>query len=530
MIDDFDSTKGHLFPHRISPDMSSILTKPKLGEKIRYDFRPKQTLLQKYADELDRLPSEDSLVQFDSATVVDAAVSAAAAAAASSDPNDLDGKEIKRQLKRNIDLVEIFNANLLPDLDRLREIFVITKPDRFDGSFPTERFNFFLSQESFVVILDQNWSSDKIQWKIAKEFEDNRNKPFVRLIRSGSFVAIEGVPRYCNLCNPKHNYSNRSIFLCRFTSYPMLIIQEGIKCFDAYYNNDGLDFTYFDNIAINELIYIDWFQVQLDFKIDTKPRVHKGYLMFFDELQDLLPTLPLSLMKFDAEMAARINMLCMENEIENDKQCRPLIVFTLQQVVFTFYDSLRSRLEVAWNIYFLIDESNSIQNRKSFKFLLTFILFLHQGHIDPSRRLNLSLNPIYLYLKTFNCIYLWTQEAKDEPIKEDRKCEVIFSSTNKTDIDLAKIGWSNQMFDQYLTLYLGRLYPYQNSIKEWILNETRQLKRQLIVRPTTLTDKLIYRNGFYQKLMEQFKREQAKKPKKIFLNLKSSVKQKKQCN
>ncbi|KPM08123.1 hypothetical protein QR98_0066370 [Sarcoptes scabiei] len=446
LIDDFDSTKGHLFPHRISPDMSSILTKPKL------------------------------------------------------------------------------------DLDRLREIFVITKPDRFDGSFPTERFNFFLSQESFVVILDQNWSSDKIQWKIAKEFEDNRNKPFVRLIRSGSFVAIEGVPRYCNLCNPKHNYSNRSIFLCRFTSYPMLIIQEGIKCFDAYYNNDGLDFTYFDNIAINELIYIDWFQVQLDFKIDTKPRVHKGYLMFFDELQDLLPTLPLSLMKFDAEMAARINMLCMENEIENDKQCRPLIVFTLQQVVFTFYDSLRSRLEVAWNIYFLIDESNSIQNRKSFKFLFTFILFLHQGHIDPSRRLNLSLNPIYLYLKTFNCIYLWTQEAKDEPIKEDRKCEVIFSSTNKTDIDLAKIGWSNQMFDQYLTLYLGRLYPYQNSIKEWILNETRQLKRQLIVRPTTLTDKLIYRNGFYQKLMEQFKREQAKKPKKIFLNLKSSVKQKKQCN
>ncbi|OTF80628.1 hypothetical protein BLA29_002298 [Euroglyphus maynei] len=481
-IDDLDSVRDHFFPHRLSQNMAQVMARSSQASN-RMAVRAR-THLQKLVDVLGREPSEESLTHQSSL--------------------EEDGKsndKIKRMLKRHDDLVHIYVEKLLPELYKVKETFVTEKP-KDDRNFYSERFNFFLSKDCFAIILDQNCAYDRLQRKILRESEEKPG-PFVRLIRSGAYVAIEGTPRYCNLKNAQHTFYTRSIFLCRLTSFPMVILQEGVKCFDAYYNNDGLDFTYFDSIPINDLLYVDWYQLQIDLKMDCQPRIFKGHLMFWNEMNDILPTLPFTQMKFDPEMAAKIQMLCMEEE--ESRPYRPLIIFTLQQVLYTYYDALRSRLEILWNLYFRIDDS-------------------HIDRLSAARKLDIIGNGVYFYMKSFNCTYLWTQQNPDTMLKEERNCEITVSSVDVTDMDLAKIGWSHQMFEQFLNLYLGRLYPYQNSIKQWLLEETRRIKRQLIIRPTTLTDKLLYRNGFYQTKIEQFQKEQAQKPRKSFLNMPETIK------
>ncbi|KAH7644424.1 hypothetical protein HUG17_6786 [Dermatophagoides farinae] len=486
-IDDLDSVRDHFFPHRLSQNMVQVMARS--SQACNRQAIRARTHLQKLVDILSREPSDESLSN--QSSLEDNSRSSSGG-----------GKEkIKRLLKRHDDLVHIYVEKLLPDLYKVKETFVTKKP-KDDRNFYSERFNFFLSKDCFAIILDQNCAFDRLQRKIARESEEKPG-PFVRLIRSGAYVAIEGTPRYCNLKNPHHTFYTRSIFLCRLTSFPMVILQEGVKCFDAYYNNDGLDFTYFDSIPINDLLYVDWYQIQIDLKMDQNPRIFKGHIMFWNEMNDILPTLPFTQMKFDPEMAARIQMLCMEEE--ESRPYRPLIIFTLQQVLYTYYDVLRSRLEILWNLYFRIDDS-------------------HIDRLSTAQKLDIVSNGIYFYMKSFNCTYLWTQPNTDTMVKEERNCEITVSSVDVTDMDLAKIGWSHQMFEQFLNLYLGRLYPYQNSIKQWLMDETRRIKRQLIVRPTTLTDKLLYRNGFYQTKIEQFQKEQAQKPRKSFLNMPETIK------
>ncbi|XP_027194459.2 uncharacterized protein LOC113789163 isoform X2 [Dermatophagoides pteronyssinus] len=487
-IDDLDSVRDHFFPHRLSQNMAQVMARSSQSTN-RMAIRAR-THLQKLVDVLGREPSEESL-QNRSSSLEDNNVRNN-----NNNNNNNQNNKIRRMLKRHEDLVQIYVEKLLPQLYKVKETFVTEKP-KDDRNFYSERFNFFLSKDSFAIILDQNCAFDRLQRKILRESEEKPG-PFVRLIRSGAYVAIEGTPRYCNLKNAHHTFYTRSIFLCRLTSFPMVILQEGVKCFDAYYNNDGLDFTYFDSLPINDLLYIDWYQIQIDLKMDTEPRIFKGHVMFWNEMNDILPTLPFTQMKFDPDMAAKIQMLCMEEE--ESRPYRPLIIFTLQQVLYTYYDPLRARLEILWNLYFRIDDSDI-------------------DRLSAVRKLDIFANGVYFYMKSFNCTYLWTQKNADTMVQEDRNCEITVSSVDVTDMDLAKIGWSHQMFEQFLNLYLGRLYPYQNSIKQWLLDETRRIKRQLIVRPTTLTDKLLYRNGFFQTKIEQFQKEQAQKPRKSILNM-----------
>lgn len=129
------------------------------------------------------------------------------------------------------------------------------------------------------------------------------------------------------------------------------------------------------------------------------------------------------------------------------------------------------------------------------------------------------INPAYMYLKSFNCAYTWSQKDKESEIKEEMVCDAILSTSEATELDLAKIFWSPKMYCQYFTLYQSRWFAYENSIKNWLLKETRKVKRNVMVRPTTLTDKLLYRNGFFVQKIQLFLKERLNNP-KIFLNLK----------
>lgn len=122
-------------------------------------------------------------------------------------------------------------------------------------------------------------------------------------------------------------------------------------------------------------------------------------------------------------------------------------------------------------------------------------------------------------MKSFNCAYTWSQKDKDSEINEKMVCDLIQSTNEASELDFAKIFWSPKMYYQYFALYHDRLLPYQNSIKNWLLKETRKVKRNVIVRPTTLTDKLLYRNGFYEQKIQLFLKERLNNP-KTFLNIK----------
>lgn len=205
--------------------------------------------------------------------------------------------------------------------------------------------------------MDQNWLFDRVQWKISRDY-DEKPSTFIRLVRPGAYVAIEGTPRYCNLADSSHTYLTRAMFQCRFTCFPMFIVQEGIKTFDAYYCNDGLDFTFFDSIPFDDQIYVDWYQIQTDLKMDEQTRIYKGHIMYWNELYDILPNLPLFQMTFDPEFSSDIKLPCMEDDIT--RPFRPLIVFTLQQVLYNYIDALNSKLEITWNLHLRVDNCNRI--------------------------------------------------------------------------------------------------------------------------------------------------------------------------
>ena len=106
---------------------------------------------------------------------------------------------------------------------------------------------------------------------------------------------------------------------------------------------------------------------------------------------------------------------------------------------------------------------------------------------------------MYLYMKSFTCVYNWSQKSVKSPIVELTGCQVTLSDVDVGQIDLGKAHWSLKQFDQLLQLYLNKIFPYQNSIKQWLLSETRKVDTNYkpMLRPTSVTEKLIYRNNFY---------------------------------
>ena len=111
-----------------------------------------------------------------------------------------------------------------------------------------------------------------------------------------------------------------------------------------------------------------------------------------------------------------------------------------------------------------------------------------------------STTSFYLYLKSFSCSYNWSLPSSAGKPKEQFTCEVIHSDQGVSWIDLYRVGWSRQMFDQFHVVYSSHAHPYTNSIKRWLLVETRKVtsrEQRMLTRPTVLADKLAYRNVYY---------------------------------
>ena len=209
-----------------------------------------------------------------------------------------------------------------------------------------------MSNDSFAVIVDQNSETILLD-------HDPTNKPYLRLIRPGAYLTIEGTPRYTNLSQAKTTYLTRYVFLCRITCFPLVIVQEGVKAFDVYYNNDGLDFTYIDNVNPTYLIHLDWYQLQIDLKIDREPRSFKGHIMRFNEIPDTLSSFKLTALNFDFDFASKLNIIDFhEAELKLDRgenfDQNFILLFSLQQVSYNYINYLNGQLEVIWNLYFKI--------------------------------------------------------------------------------------------------------------------------------------------------------------------------------
>lgn len=203
----------------------------------------------------------------------------------------------------------------------------------------------------------------------------NTRKAFLRLIRAGAYITIEGTSRYTNLLNEKGNFLNRFIFLCRLTTFPMIVVQEGIKAFDVYYTKDGLDFTYIDVHDPTKLIIVDWYQIQIDFKLDKQRRQFKGHIMRFEEIHDILNLFKYSELKYDMDLAKQMNVSELPKPLHMEKELKmgsadKAFAFSIQQVFYTYIDSLNGVLEVIVNMYYRIEPGKFFDLFAKLKLLL----------------------------------------------------------------------------------------------------------------------------------------------------------------
>lgn len=111
---------------------------------------------------------------------------------------------------------------------------------------------------------------------------------------------------------------------------------------------------------------------------------------------------------------------------------------------------------------------------------------------------------MYVYLRSYNCVYNWKRSSPDLAPTETNSFEVIPSIETISPNELYRIGWSRQEFDQQIPLYHNRLYPYQSSILKWLLEETRKVtsRERYLHHATTLGDRLIFRNSYYNVLIQ----------------------------
>lgn len=213
---------------------------------------------------------------------------------------------------------------------------------------------FLLAQDSYVVLIDHNWQT------IPRQRRPNTHKPYLRLIRPGSCLIFDGLIRYANLSLSTITYLSRRPLSSGLIRQPLFIVHEGVKAFDVFYANDGLDATFIDCCHWSELIQLDWHQIQLDFKMDHNERSFKGHIVTLDELTDVLATFQFTTMICDMELAAKLDSIPNSTNVDNQ-----WFVLNLQNVVFNYINSMNCNMNVVWNVYAKLDYGKFLHLKKN---------------------------------------------------------------------------------------------------------------------------------------------------------------------
>ena len=180
--------------------------------------------------------------------------------------------------------------------------------------------------------------------------------PSYRLARSGAYLLFDGSVRYADLSRRTLTYHSRAYFTSPLTINPLVILQEGVKAFDLYYGNDGLDATYEDTCALSDLILLDAQQLLVDFGLDQPNHGgFKGHIVELKDIKDVLSTFRPSSMKFDLDLAAQLRFINWPESDGDTVEMDKSLVLSLQQVHYNYISNQSGNMDVLWNLYAKLD-------------------------------------------------------------------------------------------------------------------------------------------------------------------------------